>query len=144
MTANAWFARCDLIAPRSRLGVVAAVVTWISVLVVCTTLGLVLSPRLRTAAGLGDRPDYVVGEAIDLPHELFALAPRTLVFFLRSSCAACVRHEQRLARLISSLDGHHVRAVMVTTNRRLEDEHELAARLGLNASQVVPTEPRLE
>ena len=29
---------------------------------------------------------------------------------------------------------------MVTTHRRLEDEHELAARLGLNASQVIPTE----
>lgn len=113
-------------------------------LVVCLTLGLVLSPRLREAAGLTPRGDgdYVVGGRVDVPDELFASAPGTLLLFLQSSCASCVKHEAGLKHLVAALSGAPVRLVMVTGRGRLDDEYGFAARLGLAPSQVVPLELR--
>ena len=73
-------------------------------------------------------PSYAVGDKIDLPLETYSNAERTLVLFVRESCAVCQAEAPRLAELVERARSSStpVASLVVTGSTRVEADREFA------------------
>lgn len=117
--------------------VATASVATLVVAVVATSI-VVLVPSVRDFLLVTEEtPAYVVGEAIDLPADAFRAAPRTLLLFARSTCAACQQAQPFFLDAIGVSSAQPGLAVaLVTTGRNKDDELIYGRTLGLVDAQI--------
>jgi thiol-disulfide isomerase/thioredoxin len=104
----------------------AAVGTVVVALAVVSMTAIAGWWRLRAAPAAS----YAVGDKIDLPPDAYSNAEKTLILFVRESCAVCQAEAPRLAELVRrvGLNSTSVASVVVTGSARVDDEREFAAR----------------
>lgn len=123
---------------RERHIVRAAVGTVVVALAIVSTTAIAGWWRLRAAPA----PSYAVGDKIDLPPDAYSNTEKTLVLFLRESCAVCQTEAPHLAELVRrvGIDSTSVASVVVTGSARVEAEREFAARFKGASHRQVPFE----
>ncbi len=125
----------DRILRRVAIGVVVG-----CVLVVGVTATAVAVPSVAARLGLASAavPSYPVDGRIDLPDEVFATRPFTLIYFVRSSCPACQLATPMLTAMVHDVSGNAgVRVVLVTPLDSAKAEEPFARELGLDDSAIV-------
>ena len=73
---------------------------------------------------------YEPGRAIDVPADLFSGAERTLLVFVRESCAVCQAEAPNIARVASSLKAQAVPTVVLTGSSEAKAEQLFAGQFG--------------
>lgn len=124
---------------ESFLRRVATVVTVLCLAIVATTIVAVASPTLRARLGLvpSAPPSYAAGSHIDLPHEMYSLAPVTLFAFVRYDCSGCQATKPILAEIAARLREDSVPTVLVANNLHPEEELRYGTDAGLDRAHVV-------
>src|SRR5215471_4863353 len=97
-------------------------------------------PSVRQSLGIGPStpaPAYAVGQTIDLPADVFAAAPHTLLLFFKSDCGACERVKPFLSKLAARDNGAGLRVVAVTNGWNQPASVRFARQIGLDESHLV-------
>lgn len=112
-------------------------VTGCAVLLLGTLAALAVGGGRHVAAG-AQASGYAVGATVDLPAEVVGGADRTILVFVRASCAACRRSTAVLRNLVAEASASPaVRVVLVTSSR--EDkvaDGALVAEIGVGEEQI--------
>ena len=86
---------------------------------------------------------YADGDSIDLEPAMYNATARTVFFFTRFSCGACQASKAVMAGIVADVAQRPgIRVALVTPEALPEEEQTFARDLGLDLSQLYPTDLR--
>ena len=118
-----------------RLATTAIVIS--VAVVVLSVLALAGRPLLERLGIVGGGQRYRVGGSIDLPPALYSARNRTLFFFSRYDCPACVAAKPALGALADEIGQLSDVTVLLVSDRNRGDESKFAGEIGVKSENVV-------
>jgi hypothetical protein len=104
-------------------------------LAVTALVGFVPALKARLGWGSVERAAYLVGDSIDVPHDLYDGSDQTLIVFASGTCGACLRSAPALSRLAEKLRGSRTRFLLITPAARRVDQQTLVSAASLQAAE---------
>lgn len=111
------------------------------VLIIVGTLVLLNVPTFRRLVAGDPHTGYVVGDKVDVAINLFDQSPYTVLVFARTTCAVCESSMPVLAHLASALPKDSSVRIFIVKFEAREAPDLYAARLGIDARQIVTLAP---
>ena len=132
--------RLDRIVSRT-----AGILSVLFVVLLVGTIALLTWPRVKTALGLGPKPEaaYKTGDVVDAPKDWYDGAAHTLIIFARADCGACVNAKPFFKSLVSRVQATgHARVVLGGVSSEGLPDAAYATSIGLDATMARTTKPR--